>query len=191
MSRSARRVAANVVWSVWHPLTPWLCLPIIHYNMFVAMHMGIGGGALHPQELFTTGQVCRLAGATARQLDYWAWTGFLQPSGGGAVKRRYSFDDLIRIRVVMRLKDQGITLQMIRRAVEKLQEHSTDPLRELSLVGLNGEVFLFRNRNEAVRALDGQSAFLFMDIGVVAREMDELISLQHGEGRPQARHYVA
>ena len=137
------------------------------------------------------GQVCRLAGATARQLDYWAWTGFLQPNGGGAVKRRYSFDDLIRIRVVMRLKDQGITLQMIRRAVEKLQEHSTDPLRELSLVGLNGEVFIFRNRNEAVRALDGQSAFLFMDIGVVAREMDEIISLQHAVAKPQTRHYVA
>ena len=40
---------------------------------------------------------------------------------------------------------------MIRKAVEKLQEHSTDPLRELSLLGFDGEVFLFRNRNKAVQ----------------------------------------
>jgi DNA-binding transcriptional MerR regulator len=143
------------------------------------------------QELFTTGQVCRIAGATPRQLDHWAWTGFLQPSGGGAVKRRYSFEDLVRIRVVMRLKDQGITLQMIRKAVEKLQEYSSDPLRELSLVGLNGDVFIFRNRNEAVRALDGQSAFLFMDIGVVAREVDEMLSVQRATAKQQPKHFVA
>jgi DNA-binding transcriptional MerR regulator len=143
------------------------------------------------QEIFTTGQVCRLAGATARQLDHWAWTGFLQPSGQGTVKRRYSFDDLVRIRVVMRLKDQGVTLQMIRKAVEKLQEYSSDPLRELSLVGLNGDVFIYRNRNEAVRALDGQSAFLFMDIGVVAREMDELLVLRRAEQTAPPRHHVA
>ncbi len=189
--RSAHRLAAGRAALAFRALTTRLCPPIIHYNMYVAMRLGAGGRTLEQQELFTTGQACRLAGATARQLDYWAWTGFLQPSGGGAVKRRYSFDDLIRIRVVMRLKDQGITLQMIRRAVDKLREHSTDPLRELSLVGLNGEVFIFRNRAEAVRVLDGQSAFLFMDIGVVAREMDELCSMQHARARPQTGHQVA
>ncbi len=126
---------------------------------------------------FSTGQVRRLTGASARQLDHWAWTGFLQPSEQGPGKRRYSFDDLVRIRVVMRLKDQGVTLQMIRKAVAKLQEYSADPLRELSLVSLNGEILIFRSRTEAVRALDGQSAFLFMDIGEVAREMAEVVTL--------------
>ncbi len=129
-------------------------------------------------EGFSTGQVRRLTGATARQLDHWAWTGFLQPSNQTSVKRRYSFDDLVRIRVVMRLKDQGVTLQMIRKAVTKLQEFSSDPLRELSLVGLNGDVFIYRSRHEAQRALDGQSAFLFMDIGEVAREVDRVLGGQ-------------
>ena len=140
---------------------------------------------------FTTGQVRRLTGATARQLDHWAWEGFLQPSGHAGLKRRYSFDDLVRIRVVTRLKDQGVTLQMIRKAVGKLQEYSSDPLRELSLVGLNGDVFVYRHRQEAVRALDGQSAFLFMDVGVVAREMDEVITLRGVEKRVSRVHHVA
>jgi hypothetical protein len=91
----------------------------------------------------------------------------------------------------MRLKDQGVTLQMIRKAVEKLQEYSDDPLRELSLVGLNGDVFIFRNRNEAVRALDGQSAFLFMDTGVVAREMDELLTVRRAQETSRPSHHVA
>ena len=130
------------------------------------------------QKSFTTGQVRRLTGATARQLDHWAWSGFLLPSGQGAVKRHYSFEDLVRIRVVMRLKDQGITLQMIRKAVDTLRDHTQDPLRELSLIALNGEMFVYRDRREAVRALDGQAAFLFMDIGEVAREMDEVLMLR-------------
>jgi DNA-binding transcriptional MerR regulator len=132
------------------------------------------------QESFTTGQVRRLTGATARQLDHWAWSGFLCPSGQGSVKRRYSFEDLVRIRVVMRLKDQGVTLQMIRKAVDKLGEHNQDPLRELSLIALDGEVFVYRDRREAVRAIDGQAAFLFMDIGEVAREMDEVVLPRRG-----------
>ena len=144
------------------------------------------------QELFTTGQVRRLSGATARQLDHWAWTGFLRPSAAGAVKRHYSFDDLVRVRVVMRLKDQGVTLQMIRKAVDKLQEYSSDPLRELSLVGLNGEVFVFRNRSDAVRALDGQCAFLFIDLGAVAAELDNILTMQELETGAKARQpYVA
>lgn len=128
------------------------------------------------QDTFSTGQVRRLTGATARQLDYWAWEGFLRPSGQGAAKRRYSFDDLVRIRVVMRLKDQGVTLQVIRKAVSKLQEFNTDPLRELRLVGLNGDVFIYRSLHEVERATDGQTAFLFMDIGEIAREVDQVLA---------------
>lgn len=143
------------------------------------------------EESFTTGQVRRLTGVTARQLDHWAWTGFLQPSGQSAVKRRYSFDDLVRIRVVMRLKDQGVTLRMIRKAVAKLQEYSNDPLRDLSLIALNGEVFIYRSRHDAVRAVDGQSAFLFMDIGEVAREMDEVITLRRRAPAVGTATYVA
>jgi len=148
-------------------------------------------GWARAMDQFTTGQVCRLTGTSARQLDHWAWEGFLQPSGHAGVKRRYSFDDLVRIRVVMRLKDQGVTLQMIRKAVVKLQEYSNDPLRELSLIGLNGDVFVYRHRQDAVRALDGQSAFLFMDVGVVAKEMDDVISLRAAEVGARRAHHVA
>jgi len=138
-------------------------------------------------ETFTTGQVRSLTKVTARQLDHWAWTGFLQPTGQGAVKRRYSFEDLVRIRVVMRLKDQGVTLPIIRKAVAKLREFSSDPLRELSLVGMNGEVFLYHNRREAECATDGQTAFLFMDVGEIARQVTtEVISLD-GPRQPHRR----
>jgi hypothetical protein len=75
---------------------------------------------------------------------------------------------------------------MIRKAVAKLQDYSADPLRELSLVSLNGEILIFRSRNEAVRALDGQSAFLFMDIGEVAREMAEVVTLKRPGQAPKA-----
>jgi hypothetical protein len=52
-------------------------------------------------------------------------------------------------------------------------------------------VFIYRNRTEAVRALDGQSAFLFMDIGEVAREMDKLLTPRRAEEASPPRHHVA
>src|SRR5690625_2847209 len=68
--------------------------------------------------------VCKIVGVTYRQLDYWARTGLVEPSVrkavGSGTQRIYSFDDVVRLRVVKRLLDTGVSLQKVRLAVDEL-----------------------------------------------------------------------
>ncbi len=122
-----------------------------------------------------TGLVMRITGATARQLDYWYWSGFLKPSNITGRKRQYSFVDVVRIVAVMRLKEAGLSLQAIRNALNKLKEHHQDPLNELKLVVYRNDVYVYRSAEEAYRAVDGQSTYLFMDLGKVTEQTEALI----------------
>ena len=123
----------------------------------------------------------RLTGVTRRQLDYWTWTDFLSPSGGTRADgsgtgyaRLYTFPDLIRIRTVGELRRQGVPLQVIRKALDRLQQITVDPLRELRLVAIAGDVYVCRSREEFERATDGQLAFTMLDLGAILRQL-------HGE----------
>ena len=65
-------------------------------------------------------QVCAIVGITYRQLDYWARTELLRPSlaeaQGSGTQRRYSYRDLVALRVIKSLLDAGVSLQKIGRA---------------------------------------------------------------------------
>ncbi|MBV8463175.1 MAG: MerR family transcriptional regulator, partial [Acidimicrobiales bacterium] len=70
---------------------------------------------------FRGAQVCSLVGITYRQLDYWARTGLLRPSiaeaTGSGSQRRYSYGDVLELKVIKSLLDAGLKLQQARRAV--------------------------------------------------------------------------
>jgi len=72
-----------------------------------------------PRELgFRGPQVCSIVGITYRQLDYWARTDLVRPSiadaKGSGTQRTYSFQDLVRLKVVKSLLDAGVKLQTAR-----------------------------------------------------------------------------
>ncbi len=70
--------------------------------------------------------VTRIVGITYRQLDYWARTGLVEPTyrraEGSGTQRLYSFEDIVRLRVVKRLLDTGVSLQKVRLAVDELRQ---------------------------------------------------------------------
>ncbi len=112
---------------------------------------------------FSTHQVCRITGLSARQLGYWRKTGFLSPAmqtlGGHA---RYSFIDLISLKTASRLIDAGVSVQRIRQCLQSLNRFlpNTDtPLHELSLVA-TGDVVLVLRSGTAFDALTGQEWIL-------------------------------
>jgi DNA-binding transcriptional MerR regulator len=69
--------------------------------------------------------VCRLAGISYRKLDYWDRTGIVSPSiasaRGSGSQRLYSFTDTLLLLTVNRLLDTGMTLGIIRRAIETIR----------------------------------------------------------------------
>lgn len=72
------------------------------------------------QESFTSRDVVRLTGISARQLQWWDERGIVVPARSGH-RRIYSFEDLTEVAVICELRRKGFSLQRMRRVVRFLQ----------------------------------------------------------------------
>ncbi|HET8738272.1 MAG TPA: helix-turn-helix domain-containing protein [Acidimicrobiia bacterium] len=133
------------------------------------------------EQAFTAEQACRLSNCTHHQLRYWDKVGLVKPSvqdtgGRPGVRRLYSFRDLVALRVVRGLLDNGMSLQRVRRAWDYLRREGNmdNHLSDVKLVTDGQTIFrISRDEGELMDALrEGQLAF-FVAIGDIAREVEE------------------
>jgi len=118
--------------------------------------------------------VIGLTGVSGRQVEYWATTGVVRPSisaAGKGTRRGYSFKDLVALRVAKRLKDEGISLQKIRKALAYLRKNFPDvkePLAELRLLTDGETVFLMdRDPQKILDTLKGGEFFFSLALGEI------------------------
>ena len=143
------------------------------------------------EEGFRGPQVCSVVGITYRQLDYWARTNLLRPSiadaKGSGSQRRYSYNDLLELKVIKNLLDAGVSLRSARTAIEYLREHVGADVASANLV-LNGtRSVLVRTGEEIVDLLrNGQGVLNIVPLAGVRDEVDAGI-LELRPGRPQSR----
>jgi DNA-binding transcriptional MerR regulator len=108
-------------------------------------------------------QVCSIVGITYRQLDYWARTDLLRPSvteaRGSGTQRRYSYADLLQLKVIKRLLDSGISLHSARRAIDCLRS-SGEEVAAANLVIDEGRTVLARSGEEIIDLLKGGQGVL-------------------------------
>lgn len=130
---------------------------------------------------FTAEQASRLSNCTHHQLRYWDRVGLVSPSiqgtgGRPGVRRLYSFRDLVALRVVRSLLDNGMSLQRVRRAWDYLRREGDmeDHLSDVKLVTDGQTIFhVGSDEGELMDALrQGQLAF-FVAIDEIAREVEE------------------
>jgi DNA-binding transcriptional MerR regulator len=124
-------------------------------------------------------QVCSIVGITYRQLDYWARTDLLKPSiseaRGSGTQRRYSYDDLLQLKVIKRLLDAGISLQSARRAIDCLRS-SGENVSAANLVIDEGQTVLVQSGEEIIDLLKGgQGVLNIVAIGPVVSELEAAI----------------
>jgi len=140
----------------------------------------VGGVPPGQSDLFDEGfrgpQVCQLVGISYRQLDYWARTGLLRPSlaeaKGSGTKRRYSYRDLLELKVIKRLLDAGVSLQSARRAVGCLREDLGADLAASNLVLSDTTTVLAHTDGELVDLLaGGQGVFNVVPLFGVVNEL--------------------
>lgn len=136
------------------------------------------------EQAFTADQACRLTNCTHHQLRYWDRVGLVQPSlqtsgGRPGVRRLYTFRDLVALRVVRSLLDNGMSLQRVRRAWDYLRREGgmDNHLSEVKLI-TDGQT-IFRVSSDDGEILDalrqGQLSF-FVAIDQIAREVEEDVS---------------
>ncbi len=123
-------------------------------------------------------QVCSLVGITYRQLDYWARTGLIKPSiqsaQGSGTQRRYSFTDIVQLKVVKRLLDAGMSLKKIRSAMSILREQlaSNNPLNDVTLLSDGATIFAAHSADEVVDVFQKGQGVFGIAVGPVQEELE-------------------
>jgi DNA-binding transcriptional MerR regulator len=112
--------------------------------------------------LFPTDLVLRVTGASANQLKYWVKIGLVAPQKDGK-RYLYTFRDIIRIRVVSDLKNNGLSLQKVRRGIDNLTQvlpiHD-DPLARL-IIFTDGQDMIAMEKGMYFSATSMQRYFQF------------------------------
>lgn len=81
------------------------------------------------QASFTSQDIVRLTGISARQLQWWDERGIVVPARQGH-RRIYSFEDLTEVAVICELRRKGFSLQRMRKVVRFLQKEFSKRLAE-------------------------------------------------------------
>jgi DNA-binding transcriptional MerR regulator len=118
---------------------------------------------------FTVAQAARLTDNTPAQLRSWERLGLVVP--GTESPERYSFRDLVALRVVASLLEAGLSLARIRRALRYLVESGED-VAALSLVTDGESVWACRDDGQVLDALRHGQLALFVAIGRVAADVE-------------------
>jgi DNA-binding transcriptional MerR regulator len=150
-------------------------------------------------------QAAEIVGITYRQLDYWARTDLIRPSladaSGSGTRRRYSYRDLLELKVVKNLLDAGIRLESVRDAFSYLREHLGEDVASVNLVISGRNSVLVSTGEEIIDLLrQGQGVLNILPLAGVKEEVDAAIvdfptggavSADAGRGRPSTPASVA
>jgi predicted RNase H-like HicB family nuclease len=106
---------------------------------------------------FNSKAVSKIIGIPIRVIDYWDRTNFIKPSiseasGYGSV-RLYSFTDLIQFSVAKFLRNQGLSLQKLRKSLNYLRKHLPEiekPLARLRFLTDGETIFVLTNKNKEI-----------------------------------------
>ena len=137
------------------------------------------------EEGFRGPQVCTLVGITYRQLDYWARTDLLRPSiteaRGSGTQRRYSYRDLVELKVIKNLLDAGVSLQLARRGIEYIRQNLGEEIGSASLVMNGPKSVLAHSDGEVIDLMrKGQGVLNIVPMAGVVSELDAAIHELHG-----------
>lgn len=106
---------------------------------------------------FNSKAVSKILRIPLRVVDYWDRTNFIKPSiheaSGYGSMRLYSFTDLIQFKVAKFLRDQGLSLQKIRKSLNYLRKHLPEiekPLAQLRFLTDGETIFVLTNKDREI-----------------------------------------
>src|ERR1017187_599847 len=104
-----------------------------------------------PRESFSAGEAAKITKVPYPTLDFWARTKLIVPgvaaARGTGTERRYSFKDLVALRVARELRAGGVSTQALRKVLSSVREME-DPLAEARLLAIGSSIVWVKNCNE-------------------------------------------
>ena len=135
---------------------------------------------------FSPEEVQRILGLTGKQLDYWDRLRLVSPRKESG-DRSYDFRDLIGLRTVKQLVEEGVPASRLRRALAALREkllHPEASLSELRVLS-DGKDILVERGGARLEPLSGQFALNFE-----TSELDQKVRVMARRG-PNADEWLA
>jgi DNA-binding transcriptional MerR regulator len=126
-------------------------------------------------------KTAEIVGITYRQLDYWARTDLIRPSladaKGSGTRRRYSYSNLLELKIIKRLLDAGIRLEQVREVFDYLRQQVGDGVASANLVIDGHSVVLARDDGELIDLVrKGQGVLNILSLANVKDEVDSHLS---------------
>jgi DNA-binding transcriptional MerR regulator len=130
-------------------------------------------------------QAADIVGISYRQLDYWARTDLIRPSvadaRGAGSRRRYSYRNLLELKLVKTLLDHGIKLESIREGFSYLRDHLGEDVSDAKLVISGTSAVLVRDDEELIEVIgryQGQGVLDLLAFDGVKEQVDAAIVRQ-------------
>jgi DNA-binding transcriptional MerR regulator len=130
---------------------------------------------------FSGREAADIVGITYRQLDYWARTDLVRPSladaKGSGSRRRYSYRDLIELKLIKTLLDAGQKLERVRAAFDYVRELGDD-LASAQLVIAGDSVVLVSEGQDLIDVVNryqGQGVLNLLALDGVVQQVDAAI----------------
>ncbi len=136
------------------------------------------------EQSYSGKKVTEIVGISYRQLDYWTRTELVVPSiekgEGSGRRRRYSYKDLLELRVIKNLIDGGIKVEKIREIFEYLKDGLAEDVTKVNLVISGNKTVLVQSGDELVDLLKkGQGVLNILPLATVKEEVDSAIIELH------------
>ena len=141
---------------------------------------------------FSGTAAAEIAGITYRQLDYWARTDLVRPSmsdaAGSGSRRRYTYTDLLELKVIKSLLDAGIKLESIRESVTYVRDVLGGDITSANVVFAGGRSVVVRSGEALIDVVNrGQGVLNILPLGGVKDQIDAAILSFNRDTPPPAR----
>lgn len=129
---------------------------------------------------FSGKRTAEIVDITYRQLDYWARTDLVKPSmaeaTGSGSRRRYSYRDLLELKVIKSLLDAGIRLEQVRKVFAYMRNQLGEDVASANLV-IDGSNWVLVNTGEELIDLlqNGQGVLNVLPLSGVKEQVDNRI----------------
>lgn len=136
------------------------------------------------QQGYTGPEVCKITGISYRQLDHWTTSNLIQASirnlKGSGFHRIYSFQDIIQIKLVNKLREAGVSLQKIRIALKNIDSILGDNINisDVSVFSDGKSIYVISDNDQMIDLLKKGQAVFGISLGPVHTEAEaEVFSL--------------
>ena len=136
------------------------------------------------QQGYTGPEVCKITGISYRQLDHWTTSSLIQASirnlKGSGFHRIYSFQDIIQIKLVNKLREAGVSLQKIRIALKNIDSILGDNINisDVSVFSDGKSIYVISDNDQMIDLLKKGQAVFGISLGPVHTEAEaEIFSL--------------